>query len=337
MIKKKSVRKIYPQRLKKGGKIGVIATSSSISTLGEEQIKRGYRYLQDQGFEIVEHPQCRLENGYTAGSIKKRVEAIHQFVKDDEIDCVMAFWGGLNTNQLLDYLDYQLIKENPKIFVGFSDTCALLQAITNKAGLVTYVGPAVITFSKPNPEKFKYTWEYFHKMCIEENRIVKIKSADFFADDLYFLRKDNDHRIIKKNKGVKIFREGKCEGEVIASNLSTLLALAGTDYFPDLEDKVLFIEEAEDFNCQWIDRFFFQLKQAKVIESIRGLVVGKFMEASKISEKQLLDILNNVIGDFQIPVIYSANFGHTDPIFTVPNGGRCRVDTSSKQIDFIQG
>ena len=176
---------IYPPKLKKGSKIGIIATSSSVSTLDESQIRKGYQYLENKGFKIVEHPQCRLQTGYTAGSIKKRVGAIHQFVADKEIDCIMSFWGGYNTNQILDYLDYQLIKKCPKIFIGYSDTCALLQAITAKTGIVTYMGPAVISFTKPDP--FDYTWEYFERMCIDNSHEVSIKDSKNFADDLYFL------------------------------------------------------------------------------------------------------------------------------------------------------
>lgn len=325
--------KIYPPKLSKGDKIGVIATSTPITILEEKQIKQGYSYLESKGFTVVEHPQCRRKIDYTAGTIKERVQAIHQLVKDKEIKCIMAFWGGLNTNQILDYLDFNLIKTYPKIFVGYSDTCALLQAITNKTGVVTYMGPGVITFAKPEP--FDYTWKYFSKMGIEKEAIVEIKDSKIFADDLYFLRKDNDHRIIQKNLGRKIFREGKAQGEVVACNLSTLLVLLGTDYFPLLKDKIFFIEEAEDLDCRWIHRFMLQLKQIGAFNLIKGLVIGKFMTASNISESQLLKILAEVTNKIEIPVVYDANFGHTDPIFTIPNGGRCKIDTFSKSISFI--
>ncbi|MGI6278639.1 MAG: S66 peptidase family protein [Patescibacteria group bacterium] len=328
------IDKIYPPKLSKGDKIGVIATSTPITTLKEGQIKQGYHYLESKGFTVIEHPQCRKKKDYTAGTVKERVRAIHQFVKDKEIKCIMAFWGGLNTNQILDYLDYDLIKANPKIFIGYSDTCALLQALTTKTGLVTYMGPAVITFAKPDP--FNYSWEYFSKMCIKDSKEVAIKDSKVFADDLYFLRKDNDHRIIQKNPGIKIFREGKAQGSIVACNLSTLLALWGTEYFPFLKEKILFIEEAEDLDYRWIHRFMTQLKQIGAFKLIKGLVIGKFMTASNISESQLLEILNEVIGKIEIPVIYDANFGHTDPIFTVPNGGKCKINTFFNKISFIQ-
>ncbi|MBU2595425.1 LD-carboxypeptidase [Patescibacteria group bacterium] len=323
-----------PPKLSKGDKIGVIATSTPISILDGAQIQRGYRYLINKGFTIVEHPQCRLQNGYNAGTIKERVEAIHEFVKNKNIKCIMAFWGGYNTNQILDHLDYNLIKKYPKIFIGYSDTCALLQAITAKTGLVTYMGPAVITFAKP--DSFDYTWEYFKRVCIENSSDVYIRDSKIFADDLYFLRKDDNHRIIQKNKGTKIFQKGKAQGTVIVTNLSTLLILLNTPYLVSLKDKILFIEEAEDFDCQMIHRFMVQLKQAGIINSIKGLVLGKFMGESKIDEKQLLSILEEVIGNKKIPVMYNSNFGHTDPIFTIPNGGECQLNTRSKSILFYR-
>jgi len=325
--------KIYPPKLRKGDKIGVIATSTPITILDEKQIQQGYKYLEDKGLKVIEHPQCRRGKGYTAGSIKERVEAIHSFVENREIKCVMAFWGGLNTNQILDYLDYDLIRRNPKIFIGYSDFCALLQAITNKAGLVTYMGPAVITFTKPQP--LEYSWEYFSKMCMEKHNEVEVVDSKTFADDLYFLKKDKNQRIVKKNDGRKIFREGRAEGEVLACNLSTLLALLGTEYFPSLKDKILFLEEAEDFDCRWFHRFMVQLKQIGAFKLIKGLVLGKFMETSKVSEDQLLSILDEVIDD-KIPVIYDMNFGHTDPIFTIPNGGCCKINTYLRSIVFVE-
>jgi len=325
--------RIYPPKLSKGDKIGIIATSTPITILEENQIRRGYEYLKDKGFVLIEHPQCRKNEGYTAGNIKDRAEAIHTFVKDKEIKCIMAFWGGLNTNQILDYIDYDLIRNNPKIFVGYSDFCALLQAITNKTGLVTYMGPAVITFTKPQP--LNYSWEYFRKTCIEKNEEIEIIDSETFADDLYFLKKDKNRRNIKKNDGRKIFKEGEAEGEVLACNLSTLLNLLGTEFFPSLENKILFLEEAEDFDCRWFHRFMVQLKQVGAFNLINGLVLGKFMEVSKISEKQLLVILNEVIEN-NIPVIYDMNFGHTDPIFTIPNGGWCKINTYLRKVIFVE-
>ncbi len=313
----------YPPKLKKGDKIGVIAPSTPISILEDSQIRKGYRYLERKGYEVIEHPQCRKTHNYTAGTIKDRVKAVHEFVEDEEISCIMSFWGGLNTNQILDCLDYNLIKNNPKIFIGFSDVCSLLQSITNKTGLVTYMGPSVISFSKPDP--FKYTWEYFKKVCIDNSKEIEISDSDIFADDLYFLREDDDHRIIQHNRGSRVYNAGKEEGRIVASNLCTFLSLANTKFFPELDNKILFIEEAEDFKLKWIDRFLTQLGQMGVFNKVNALLIGKFASESNVNYEILDNILERITRTVDIPIVYDLNFGHTDPLFTIPNGGFCSL------------
>jgi len=186
-------------------------------------------------------------------------KAIHDFFKREDIGCIMAFWGGFNTNQLLDHLDYDLIKSNPKIFIGYSDVTALTTAVTAKTGLITFSGPGAISFAKPEP--FDYTWDYFKRMCVEPEEKLTIKSSQNYADDLYFLRKDNDHRIKKTNEGIKIFINAKAKGEIVAGNLQTLLILNRTEYLPDSTEKILFIEEDETSTPAHIDRFICQCKQ----------------------------------------------------------------------------
>lgn len=312
-----------------GKRIGVITTSTPIDSLKAEQVSRAYTYLEKKGYEIREAEICRKRQDYVSGSIKERVKAIHDFVGDKNIDIIMSFWGGMNTNQILPYLDYAFIKRNPKIFVGYSDTSALLNAITSKTGIITFHGPACITYSKPDLDE--YCLEYFEKALYEDE--WDIVEPEKYADDLYFLREeDSDRRLFKKNEGLKVYREGVSEGEVVVSNLQTLLVLAGTEYFPSLKGKILFVEEAEEANVQQIDRFFTHLSQLADFNSIKGFVVGKFMEYSNINEKQIKNILKRVSENFNGPVIFNASFGHTDPIFTVPNGGIANIDTSRKNI-----
>lgn len=309
--------------------IGIITTSTPINILNEQQIQNGYTYLQSKGYKITESKICRTRNDYVSGTIQERVNAIHDFVKDSNIDIIMCFWGGTNTNQILPYLDYDLIKNNPKTFVGYSDSSALLTAITTKTGLITLHGPAVITYTKPDLEE--YCLEYFEKALNMES--WSIKEPYRYADDLYFLREnDSDRRIFHKNTGMEVFREGIANGNVIASNLQTLLLLVGTEFFPDIRNKILFVEEAEDEKVMMIDRFLTQLSQLKEFKDIKGLVVGKFMEHSNISNNQIKNILSEVSKNFEGPVIFNASFGHTDPIFTIPNGGLVDIDTHREEI-----
>jgi len=319
--------KIVPKKLSKDKKIGVIAPADPVRDVcPDEVIERGYEYLRSKGFEVEEGNSVKeLTKNHVAGLISMRINDIHSFVEKDDIGCIMAFWGGFNSNQLLDHLNYDLIKKNPKIFIGYSDVTALTTAISTKTGVVTFSGPGAISFAKPEP--FDYIWEYFEKMCINPSEKVPIESSKYYADDLYFLREDDDHRIRKENEGIKVFRKGSAKGEIVAGNLQTLLVLNGTGFLPDMEDKILFVEEDETSAPPHVDRFMCQCKQLGWFDKIRGLVFGRFTEYSQFSEDDPFeDLLERYLSDADFPVLYNVDFGHSDPMITIPNGGTCSID-----------
>lgn len=320
-------KKILPPQLDKSKLVGIIAPADPVrGVCSEGMIQRGYDFLKKKGFSVIEGKSVKkLTQKHIAGSVSLRVNDIHDFVKRKDIGCIMAFWGGFNTNQLLDHLDYDLIKVNPKIIIGYSDVTALTTAITTKTGLITFSGPGVISFAKPEP--FEYAWNYFEKMCIDPQENLTIESSLNYADDLFFLRKDDDHRIKKNNDGIKIFINGKAKGEIIAGNLQTLLVLNGTEYLPDLTGKILFVEEDETSTPAHVDRFICQCKQLGWFNKISGLVFGRFTEQSQFSlEDSFEDILKEYLSNAKFPVLYNADFGHSDPMITIPNGGICIIN-----------
>jgi len=317
---------IKPPRLEMGKKIGIIAPADPVrGVCPEETIQRGYDYLEGKGFPVVEGESVKiLTQRHTAVPVSLRVNDIHEFLQREDIGCIMAFWGGFNSNQLLDHLDYELIRANPKIIIGYSDVTALTTAITTKTGLITFSGPGGISFAKPSP--FEYTWDYFKKMCIDPQDSLTIEASPDYADDLYFLREDSDHRIIKHNDGIKIFINGEARGEVVVGNLQTLLILNGTEYLPDMTGKILFIEEDETGTPPYIDRFLCQCKQLGWFDKLAGLVFGRFTEQSQFSpEDSFEDILKEYFSHVKFPILYNADFGHSDPMFTIPNGGMCTL------------
>jgi muramoyltetrapeptide carboxypeptidase len=319
---------IKPYRLKKGDTIGIIAPADPVRGVCPENIiTRGYEYLKGKGFNILEGESVRdLLKGHTAGSIDTRIKDITDFLENESVTCIMAFWGGLNSNQLLDNLDYKLIRAKRKIFIGYSDVTALTTAITNISGLVTFSGPGVISFAKPEP--FEYTWSHFEKMCMS-GESVKVVPSYNYADDKYFLRKDDDHRIIKINKGIKVYKTGSVSGRVVAGHLQTLLLLNDTDYLEDVTGKILFIEEDEATTPAHVDRFFCQMKHIGWLDKIEGIVIGRFTEYSKFSvENTFENILERYLNDVKYPVLYNVDFGHSDPMITIPNGGICHIEGS---------
>lgn len=311
-------------------KIGIFCSSNP---LARSKKLTDYAYLIAKGFEIYEHPQVRIRMNHFAGTIEERVDAIHSLLKDDTVDILMAYWGGANTNQILPYLDFELFKKYPKPIIGFSDTTALLLAVNKLAGVRTYMGPAGITFDKPQP--FEYSFDYFKRTLVDKEQEIFIEDSADFADDLYFLRPDNDHRILQDNKGRQIFRHGKVEGEVIGANLQTLLVLAGTKYFPDLKGKILFLEEDENVNPSFAHRFFTHLTQVVDINTLGGICIGRFPSQCGFKEGNTEEMIyGDVFKDVNIPIVYNLDFGHTDPLFTVPIGETAVIDTEKNELKF---
>jgi muramoyltetrapeptide carboxypeptidase len=260
--------------------IGIFATSSP---LGRDKSENDFSYLKSKGLDIVESSSLRTRTYHTAGSVEERVNNLHTMVSDPNIDILMAYWGGANTNQLLPYLNYELFKNHAKPIIGFSDTSALLLAVNKLSQIKTYLGPAGITFDKPEP--FEYSYDYFKKTVIDCESEIIIEDSSEYADDLYFLNPDPTKRIKKENPGRKIFKQGKAKGQILASNLQTLLVLAGTKYFPDLSNKVLFVEEDESTDTQMVHRFLTHLSQVTDLNSLRGICIGRFMSQTGFSEK----------------------------------------------------
>jgi len=312
-------------------RIGIFCSSNP---LARSPKPTDYTFLKSKGLEISEHPQVRIRNNYLAGTIQERADAIHSFLKDDSVDVLMAFWGGANTNQILPYLDYDLFKQFPKPIIGFSDTTALLLAVNKLSGVRTYMGPSGITFDKPQP--FEYSYEYFKRIVLDKEQEVTIVDSPDFADDQYFLRPDNDHRILQSNAGRKVYKKGATEAGVVAANLQTLLVLAGTQYFPDLSGKILFLEEAESEDPSMIHRFFTQLTQVIDLNTLAGICIGRYASQSGFKEGKTEEMIyDDVFADLSIPILYNLDFGHTDPLFTIPIGARARIDTENNILTFL--
>lgn len=322
-----------PAPLQRGQNLGVIALSSSAKSLKPEYRKRAYERIHDLfGLNIVEAPNIDEQVGHSAGSIKERVDSLHRFFKRKDIHGIMSFWGGFNTHQILEYLNYDLIKKNPKVLIGYSDTTTLLSAITEKTGLITFNGPAVITFAKPTlPQE---TIDCFKNLIIEPKNKYQYPVSKLFSDNQWWV---DDKMEFSENPGLQSFKKGKAEGRIVGGNIGTLLLLAGTAYWPSMKNKILFVEDDEAENSKTIDRFFTQLRHMGVYKQISGLVVGRFPRCVGFSQNDSLNmILENALEGFNIPVITEFDMGHTDPLMTVPLGAKVRIDTKTKKITLLE-
>lgn len=322
------MKKVYPKKLKGGDEIRIIAPSYSMGIISQANREVANNRLKDMGFKITYGKNVEEIDDFRSSSIKSRVADLHQAFRDKNVKAVFTVIGGFNCNQLLKYIDWNIIKNNPKIFIGFSDTTALQNAIFAKTGLVTYSGPAWFTFGQKL--HFDYTLEYFKK-CLMTNDPVDIKPADNWTDDIWYLDQENRKPI--KNDGWLIINKGKATGTILGANLCTFNLLQGTEYFPNLKNSILFLEDDDDgSHNKNFDRDLQSLIHQKSFKGVHGIIIGRFQNGSEVTNDKLIKIIKTKIELKNIPVIANVDFGHTSPIITFPIGGEVSIDTNKKSI-----
>ena len=319
---------IIPDKLKKWDEIRIIAPARSLSILSEEHINLAKENLEKQGFKVTFSKNCREKDLLNSSSIKSRIEDLHDAFKDKKVKAILAVIGGYNSNQLLNYIDYKLIRKNPKILCGYSDITAITNAITTKTGLVTYSG---LNFSIWAMKKqFEYNLEYFQK-ALTKKESFEIKPSLEWSDDRWY--KDQENRIIEKNEGFIIINKGKAEGKIIGGNLCTFNLLQGTEFMPDISNSILFIEE-DDFAgksfAEEFDRNLQSLIQQPKFNKVKGIVFGRFQKGAEMNLEKLKFILESKKELKNTPIIANIDFGHTNPLITFPLGGTARFIAKEK-------
>ncbi len=319
---------MIPSRLKYGDEIRVIAPSRSLSLISKENIKLAKDKIESLGFKVTFSNNCMERDMFISSSVKSRIEDIHAAFRDKDVKCILTAIGGFNSNQLLKDLDYGLIKNNPKILCGYSDITALANAIYAKTGLITYIGPHFSTFGMV--KESEYNEEYFLKVLMN-NKDIELSASKTWSDDTWYI--DQDNRVLEKNKGLLSIHEGEAEGKIVGGNLGTLNLLFGTEFMPDLTDKIVFIEDDAGTNGSddlQFDRELQSLLMQPNADKIKAIVIGRFQKKSNMTIEKIKYIIETKKELKNIPVIADANFGHANPIFTFPVGGKARIISAKK-------
>ena len=304
---------MIPEKLNIEDEIRIIAPSCSLSRVRSDIYDSALAFLQNQGFKVTFSRNCREMNIFQSSSVRSRVDDLHEAFSDKNVKAVMACIGGFNANEILPYLDYELIKANPKILCGYSDITVLLNAVYAKTGIVTYHAPhfAALGFL----DEREYTQKYFSECIMCENP--------------FFVKPSENAR------NYTVIQEGECEGKIIGGNLCTLNLLQGTPYMPDIKNKILFLEDdnimGDYFLCEF-DRNLQSLLQVSGAESIKGIVFGRFDESCKMTEDMIRAIIKDKVSP-DIPIIFGVDFGHVYPMISFPIGGKVRLSANGDIID----
>ncbi|MBY0292103.1 MAG: LD-carboxypeptidase [Alphaproteobacteria bacterium] len=314
---------MFPDKLKVGDEIRIIAPSRSMGIISSTNRALAIKVLESLGLQVTFGQQVDEQDIMHSSSIESRLTDLHEAFADPNVKAILAVIGGYNSNQLLDFIDYNLIKQKPKIFCGFSDITALGNAIYHHTALVTYSGVHFSSFAMQ--KGFEYSLEHFKKIFFKADKISLLPSKEW-SDDAWYLNQEK--RIFHPNHGYKVINAGQAEGKIIGGNLGTFRLLCGTPYKPTLDNAILFLEEvsnASGTDVYEFDRNLQSLIQDPHFAKVRAIVLGRFENSFGMTNEKLRYILSTKSALKTIPIIADVDFGHTTPIFTFPIGGLCRL------------
>ena len=297
---------LRPKPLKIGDTVGLIGTSSPTDS---DRIEPSIKALENLGLKVILGESCYASHGYLSGKDELRAKDINEMFRNPDIKGVFCIRGGYGAARLLDLIDFEIIKANPKVFVGYSDVTALHIAINQMCNLITFHGPM------PSTELYKgidgYTMEYY---------LMNI----FEGKPLGFIQAPGTMKI-------RTLVSGYCEGILTGGNLSLVASSIGTKYEIDTRGKVLFLEEVDEEPYR-VDRMILQLKQSGKLDSAAGIILGYFTNC--IAEEperslSLREVFEELIVPLKKPTIYNFPCGHTLPTVTLPLGAKVIISGNS--------
>ena len=312
------------KKLSPNSHIRVLSPSDSVARLGGFEANLSAKEtLENLGFRVSFSEHYLESDMLSSSSIKSRVADLHAAFADDSVDAILATIGGFNSNELLPYLDYDLIAKHPKIICGYSDSTAFLNAIFAKTGNLTYMEPSYSSF------KMKEGQDYQIKAWL--NAMTKlaydlVPSQEWSSDPWY---DPTQPRHFMPTEW-KIYNAGKASGTIIGGNLSTFGLLRGTPYAPQVNDYILFLEEAEEDDYHDFDRNLAAILQA--YPNPKAVLIGRFPKECQMTPEILTYILDKHPLLKSIPVMYDLDFAHTQPLFTISIGAQASIDTDTLSI-----
>lgn len=287
------------------GTIAVIAPSSRIDV---SKIMPAVDILEARGFKVSLHPQIHLTHHQSAGTAQERANAIMDVFLDDSVDAIICATGGNRSMHTFPFLNFEKIKNNPKPFLGFSDSTALINALYAQCGLVGFHGPYMMRIPKTSDDELNQMLDAL------QGKKTRVSCHD-----------------------AVILNDGQATGPMIGGNLSLVTPLCGTPYMPETKGAILFLEDIGDQLSRY-DRMLMQLRLAGVFDNIAGLVFGVMHAEGDSSVTPFGFTLSDIIAEhtcgLNIPIMVDAPFGHKGPLWTLPVGKNATFDTNAKTITF---
>ena len=291
-----------PTRLKSGDTIGLVAPAGPFDS---DLFQKGVAALETMGYRVCLPEGLTLGDRFLAGPDEHRADLIKQMFADPDIKGIFCARGGYGSLRILDLIDYNLIRQNPKVFIGFSDISALLWVLNDLCGLTVFHGPVITTLGKENAET----------------------AASLEAALTSFMP------IAIPAYNSEVLRAGMCEGKVRGGNLTTLCHLVGTPYAPDFRNSIVVLEDVGEAPYK-IDRMLNQMLMAGCFDNMAGLALGRFSDCGKLSD--ILDVVRDVFKETDIPILAGFDIGHGPINLTFPMGIPAVLDTETRTLAYTE-
>ncbi len=286
--------------LKSGDTLGICAPSSRFDT---EKLNLGIQIIESLGFKVKVPKEIFKKKRYLAGDDMLRASVINTLFSDSDIDGIICARGGFGAIRILDYLNWEMIKQNPKPFIGFSDCTAILLSVISETGIPVIHGPTVVSFVTAQKE----TIDSFYKILTGPFDEIKVTNR-------------------------QIIKPGKCTGILRGGNIATISHLLGTKFQPDFRNCILFIEDIGE-PAYKIDRMLTQMKMAGLFEKIRGVIIGTFEDCD--NDEYIKEILLEIFGPYNVPILSRLDSGHGKVNLPLYMGTDIEMDTKSARIHWI--
>lgn len=328
---------LLPKTLKYGDTIGIYSPSSPATYTSPKRFERAKSYLQQKGFHILEGSLTGRYDYYRSGSIQERAEELNALIRNPNVSCIMSTIGGMNSNSLLPYIDYDAFQNNPKIMIGYSDATALLLGIYAKTGIPTFYGPALVpSFGEFEPF-VDYTYNYFAETLLHDQVLpYNIKQPLFWSDEFINWEMKTEEKERRHNSWISV-TNGQATGRIIGGNLNTIEGIWGSPYMPSIQEgDILFIEDSSK-NAATIERSFSFLKINGVFDKVSGILLGKHEQFDDCgTNRKPYEILLEVLHNQSIPLLADFDCCHTHPMITMPIGLQVNMDATNKTIHILE-
>lgn len=318
---------LLPRRLSKGDTIGFFSPSSPATYFAPTRFQRAKTYLESKGFKLKSGKLTGKSDHYRSGSIQERAEELNILIRDPEVRCITSTIGGSNSNALLPYIDYEALKADPKIIIGYSDVTALLLGIYAQTGLITFYGPALVASFGEFPPLVDDTFSSFESiLCSAPSLPYRYQMPEVWTDVMIDWESQVNAKPVTANEW-QFIGDGKVRGRIIGGNLNTMNGIWGSRYMPDIGKGDILLIEDSLHNIAVVERSFNLLKLCGVFDRVAAIVLGKHeLFDDKGTGRTPLDVLYEVLNGQKVPILCGFDSCHTHPMLVTPLGVEAELD-----------